>query len=102
MIYVNKIENKIKFKIKKGYYLEFLTPRTMKLHGTTKSKLTKDENGENMTHLEITEAVLIHCNIINNGFQQDSRVLYTFVPNKSFGQLITRCFTKKVCIFKNF
>ena len=94
MIYVNKIENKIKF--------EFLTPRTMKLHGTTKSKLTKDENGENMTHLEITEAVLIHCNIINNGFQQDSRVLYTFVPNKSFGQLITRCFTKKVCIFKNF
>ena len=60
----------------------------MKLLGSTKSKITKNENGENMPHLEITEVVLIHCNIVNNDYQQDSRVLYTFVPNKSFGQLL--------------
>ena len=51
-------------------------------------KIAKDENGENVTHLEITEVVLIHCNIVNSDYQQDSRVLYTFVPNKSFGQLL--------------
>ena len=60
----------------------------MKLFGSTKSKITKDENGENVPHLEITEVVLVHCNIVNNGYQQDSRVLYTFVLNKSFGQLL--------------
>ena len=60
----------------------------MKLLGSTKSKITKDENGENVPHLEITEVVLVHCNIVNNDYQQDSRVLYTFVPNKSFGQLL--------------
>ena len=61
---------------------------TIKLLGSTKSKINKDKNGENGTHLEITEVVLIHCNIVNNNYQQDSRVLYTFVPNKSFGQLL--------------
>ena len=60
----------------------------MKLLGSTKSKVTKDENGENMSYLEIIETVLIHCNIVNNDYQQDSRVLCTFVPNKSFGQLL--------------
>ena len=60
----------------------------MKLLGNTKSKITKDENSENVPHLEITEVVLIHCNLVNNYYQQDSRVLYTFVPNKSFGQLL--------------
>ena len=87
-IYINKIENRITFKIKTGYYLELLTPETMKLLGSTKSKITKDKNIENVPHLEITEVVLIHCNIVNNDYQQDSRVLYTFVPNKSFGQLL--------------
>ena len=57
----------------------------MKLLGSTKSKINKDKNGENLTHLEITEVVLIHCYIVNNNYQQHSRVLYTFVPNKSFG-----------------
>ena len=70
------------------YYLEGLTPETMKLLGSTKSKIKKDKNDENMPHVEITEVVLIHCNIVNNDYQQDSRVLYTFVPNKSFGQLV--------------
>ena len=87
-IYANKIENRITFKIKTGYYLELLTPETMKLLGSTKSKITKDKNGENVLYLEITEEVLIHCNVVNNSYQQNSRVLYTFVPNKSFGQLL--------------
>ena len=60
----------------------------MKLLGSTKSKITKDKNGENVSYLEITEVVLIHCNVVNNSYQQSSRVLYTFVPNKSFGQLL--------------
>ena len=87
-IYVNKIENRVTFKIKNGYGLEVLTPETMKLLGSTKNKITKDKNGENVPQLEITEVVLIHCNIVNNDFQQDSIVLYTFVPNKPFGTLL--------------
>ena len=59
----------------------------MKLHGSTKSKIRKEKNGENVPHLEITEVVLVHCNVIDNDYQQGSRVLYTFVPNKSFGSL---------------
>ena len=87
-IYVNKIENRITFKIKNGYYLEFLTPETMKLLGSTVSKITKDKNGENLPHLEIVELVLVHCNLVNNDYQQCSRILYTFVPNKTFGSLL--------------
>ena len=73
------------FKIKAEYYLELLMPETMKLLGSTESKITKDKNGENLPHLEITQEVFIHCNIVNNKDQQDSRVLYTFYPNNSFG-----------------
>ena len=87
-IYVNKIENKITFKIKKGYNLELLTSETMKLLGSTENKITKNKNGENVPHLEITEVLLVHCDIVNNDYQQDSRVLYTFVPNKPFGSLL--------------
>ena len=82
-IYINKIENRIIFKIKNGYRLELLTKGTMKLLGSAKNKITKDKNGENMPHLEIAEVVLVHCNMANNDYQQDSRILYTFVPNKS-------------------
>ena len=87
-IYVNKIENRITFKIKNGYSLELLTSETMKLFGSTENKITKDKNGENVPHLEITEVVLAHCNIVNNDYQQDSRDLYTFVPNIPFGSLL--------------
>ena len=87
-IYVNKIENRVTFKIKNGYSLELLTPETMKLLGSTKNKITKDKNGENVPHLEITEVVLVHCDIVNNDYQQDLRVLYTFVPNKPFDSLL--------------
>ena len=76
----------VTFKIKNGYSLELLTPETMKLLGSTKKK-TQDKNGENVSHLEITEVVLVHCNIVNNDYQQDSRVLYTLVPNKPYGSL---------------
>ena len=65
-----------------------MTPETIKLLGSTKSKITKDENGENMSQSEITEVVLIHCNIVNNYYEQDLGVLYTFVPNKSFVPLL--------------
>ena len=65
-IYVNTIENRITFKIKNGYYLELLTPETMKLLGSTESKITKDKNGENVPHLEITEVALVHSNLVNN------------------------------------
>ena len=88
MIYVNRTENKITFKIKIGHYFELLTPETMKFFGNTKNKMYKDKDGKNMPHLEITEAVLIHCNIFSNDYQQDSRVLYKFIPNKSFDQLL--------------
>ena len=56
--------------------------------GSTKSKINKDKNGENVPHLEIVELVLVHCNLVNNDYQQDSRILFTFVPNKSLGSLL--------------
>ena len=87
-IYVNQIENRITFKIKSGYSLELSTPETMKLLGSSKNKITKNKNGENVPHLQITEVILVHCNMVNNDYQQDSRVLYTFVPNKPFGTLL--------------
>ena len=91
-IYTNKIENRITFKIKRGYYLEFLTTETMKLLRSTKGKILKNKNGENVPYLEIAEVALIHFNnvnnSVNNSYQQNSRVLYTFVPNKSFSQLL--------------
>ena len=60
----------------------------MKLLGSTENEIIKNKNGENVLHLEITEVVLVHCNIANNDYQQGSRVLYTFVPNKPFGSLL--------------
>ena len=83
-IYVKKIKNRTTFKIKNGYSLELLTPETMRLLGSTKNKITEYKNGENVLHLEITKVVLVRCDIVNNDYQQDSRVLYTFVPNKLF------------------
>ena len=87
-IYLNKIENRITFKIKTRYILKFLTPGTMKLLNSTKSKITKDKHSENVPHLEITEVVLVNCNIVNNDYQQDLRDLFTFIPNISIVQLL--------------
>ena len=60
----------------------------MKLLESTENRIAKDKNGENIPHLEITEVVLVHSNIVNNDQQQNSRVLYTFVPNKPFGSFL--------------
>ena len=87
-IYVSKIENRITFKIENGYYLELLMPEAMKLLGSTESKITGEKNRENVPHLEIVELLLIHCNIVNNNYHQNSRIFYTFVPNKPFGSLL--------------
>ena len=87
-MYINRIENRITFKIKNGYYLELLTPEIMKLLGSTESKITKNKIGENVPHLEVVELVLVHCNLVNNDYQQDSRIFFTFVPRKSFGSLL--------------
>ena len=69
MIHIDKIEKRIMFKIKTGYYLERFTTEIMKLLGSSKNRITKNENGENVPHLEITEVVLIHCNIVSNNYQ---------------------------------
>ena len=87
-IYPNKIKNRIVFKIKTGYKLELLTPETMRLLGSTKKDVDKDKNGEIVPKLESVEVVLVHCNLVKNDYQHTSKVLFSFVPNKQFGQLI--------------
>ena len=75
-------------------------PETMNLFRNTKSKITKDENGQNMSHLEIAEVILVNCNTVSNDYQQDSRVLYIFVPNKSFVHLLDISHKKKLYFWK--
>ena len=89
LIYANTINNRIVFKIKSGYKLELLSKETMKLLGSTSSIIDADKNSENVPRLENVEVVLVHCNLVNNSYQQHSRVLFTFVPTKQYGQLIS-------------
>ena len=89
LIYANTINNKIVFKIKTRYKLELLSKKTMKLLGSTKGIIDADKNSENLPKLEDVEVVLVHCNLVNNSYQQASRVLFTFVPTKQYGQLIS-------------
>ena len=77
------------FKIKSGYKLELLSKETMKLLGSTKDTTDADKNSENVPKLENVEVVLVHCNLLNNSYQQHSRVLFTFVPTKQYDQLIS-------------
>ena len=77
------------FKIKTGYKLELLSRETMKLLGSTKKDVDQDTDGDNVPKSESVEVVLVHCNLINNSYQQASKLLFTFVLNKQFGQLIT-------------
>ena len=86
-IYVNKIKNRIVFKVKTGYKLELLTPETMKLLGSTKKFVDKDKDGEHVPKLESAELVLVHFNLVKNEYQYISKVLFTLVPNEKFGQL---------------
>ena len=88
-IYVNKIKNRIVFKIKTGYKLELLTEETMQLLGSSKRAIDKDKDGEIVPRLETFEVILVHCNLIYNNYQQASKVLFTFAPNKQIDQLIT-------------
>ena len=87
-IYPNKIKNRIVFKIKTGYKLELSTPETMKLLGSTKKDVDSDRNSENVAKLESVEVVLVHCNLVKNDYQHNAKVLFSFVPNKQYGQLI--------------
>ena len=89
LIYANTINNRIVFKIKSGYKLELLSKETMKLLGSTKNIIDSDKNSENVPRLENVEVVLVHCNLVNNSYQQHSTVLFTFVPTKQYGKLIS-------------
>ena len=89
LIYVNNITNRIVFKIKTGYKLKLLSKGTMKLFGSTSSIIDKDKNRDTVPKLENVEVVLVHCNLVNNSYQQHTRVLFTFVPNKKYGQSIS-------------
>ena len=86
--YPNKIKNRIVFKIKTGYKLELLTPETIKLLGSTKKDVDSDNNSEKVPKLESVEVVLMHYNLVKNDYQYTSKVLFSFLPNKQFGQLI--------------
>ena len=84
-----KIKNRIVFKTKTGYKLELLAEETMQLLGSLEKVIDKNKDGEIAPRLETVEVVLVHCNLVNNNYQQASKVLFTFVPNKQFGRLIT-------------
>ena len=88
-IYPSKTKRRIVFKVKTGYKLELLSSETMELLWSTETDIDKDKNGEDVPKRESVEVVLVHCNFVNNSYQQASKVLFTFVPNKQFGQLIT-------------
>ena len=87
-IYPNKIKNRIVFKIKTGYKLQLLTLETMKLLGSTRTDVDADKNSENVPKLKSVEVVLVPCNLVKNDYQRKSKVLFSFVPSKQFGQLI--------------
>ena len=89
LIYPNTINNRIVFKIKSGYKLELLSKETMNLLESTKDTIDADKNSDNVPKLENVEVVLVHCNLVNNAYQQHSRVLFTFVPTKQCGKLIS-------------
>ena len=87
-IYANKIKSRIVFRVRTGYKLELLTKETMQLLGSSKKEIDQDKDGEIVPTIENVDVVLIHCNVVNNIHQQKSRVLYSFVPNKQFGELV--------------
>ena len=87
-IYPNKIKCRIVFKTKTGYKLELITPEKIKLLGRPKKDVDKDTNSDNVPKLESVEVVLVHCNSVKNNYQHTSKVLFSFVPNKQFGQLM--------------
>ena len=89
LIYVNEINNRIDFKIKSRYKLELLSKETVKLLGSSSDTIDGDKNSELAPKLESVDLVLVHCNLVDNSYQQAPKVLFTFVPNKKYDQLIT-------------
>ena len=89
LIYVNEINNRIFFKIKSGYKLELLLKETMRLLGSSTNTIDGDKNSKLVPKLESVDLVSVHSNLLNNSYQQASKLLFTFVPNKKYGQLIT-------------
>ena len=89
LISVNEINNRIVFKIKSGYKLELLSKETMKLLGSSTDTIDGDKNSQLVPKLQNVDLVLVHCNLVNNSYQKASKVLFTLVPNKKYGQLIT-------------
>ena len=87
-IYMNKIKNRIFLKIRTGYKLELLTKETMQLLGSSKKDIDQNKDGEIVPRLETAEVVLVYCNLVNNSYQQARKLLFTFIPNRKFGQLI--------------
>ena len=85
LVYVNEINNGIAFKIKSGYKLELLSKETMKLLRSSTDTIDGDKNSELVPKLKNVDLVLVHCNVVNNSYQQASKVLFTFVPNKKYG-----------------
>ena len=89
VVYVNKIKNRIVFKIIAGYKRELLSKETMQLLGSSKKVIDQNKDGEIVLRLETVKVVLAHCNLVNNSYQQTSKVLFNFVPYKKFGLLVT-------------
>ena len=89
-MYVNKMGNKIILKIKSGYYFQPSTTKNLKLRGRTDRRVTRDKKGKNVPLLEIKETILGQCHLVNNRYQQNSKTLFTFVPDKPFRQLLSR------------
>ena len=89
LIYVNEINNRIVFKIKSGYKLELLLKKTIKLLGSSADTIDGEKNSELVPKLESVDLGLVYCHVVNNSYQQASKALLTFVPNKKYGQLIT-------------
>ena len=87
-IYINRIKNRIVFKMKRNCKLELSSPQTMKLLVSAKKDVHQDKDGEDVSTLEFVKVVLVRCNLVNNSYQQAFKVLFTFVLNKQFGQLI--------------
>ena len=85
---MNKIKHRIVFKIKTGYKLELLTEETTQLSGISKKVIDKNKDGEIVPRLQTVEVALVHCNLVNNNYQQASKVFFNFVPNKQFGKQI--------------
>ena len=84
LFYINRITDRLIFKIKDGYKLILQTPEAMKVLGSTKKKINKTKNGQNVASLEVVEVVLVQCRLEDNQYQQKSKVLYLFTPNKSY------------------